>query len=108
MNKTSNDVTSVRHLLPLCTLTFVIYKSAKIELGNGWLTCKERHNCGIIKNKGPSTKTVLLTVRFLTATSIAKDHDDRSTSNKTFINTPGITWDISTEYGDPNQSKCSA
>lgn len=59
-------------------------------------------DCAIQKTEIHRQRTDLPTVRFLTGTSIAKDHDDRFTSNRAFINTPRITLDISTEYGDPN------
>lgn len=40
---------------------------------------------------------------FLTDTSIAEDHDDKSISKRAFIDTPRITLDFTTEYGDPNR-----
>lgn len=40
---------------------------------------------------------------FLTNTSIAEDHDDKSISKRAFIDTPRITLDFTTEYGDPNR-----
>lgn len=40
---------------------------------------------------------------FLSDTSIAEDHDDKSISKRAFIDTPRITLDFTTEYGDPNR-----
>lgn len=63
---------------------------------------KKPHNCAIQKARIHRQRTVP-TDEFLTATSVAKDYDDRSTLIRAFINTPRFTLDISTEYGEPNR-----
>lgn len=42
-------------------------------------------------------------VSLITAATIAENHNDRSTSNRIFINTPSITLDISNECEDSDR-----
>lgn len=61
-----------------------------------WFTGKKKHththNCVIQKARIHWQRTDLQTVGFLKTTSIAKDQDGRSSSNRTFINTYHIKY----------------